>query len=191
LCDAIFLNYAWTEVHLIRTKDIISRYYPGRRHDVFAGIDVFGRGQEAKMDSHKTLAKIRSEDLSVAIFAPGWTLESLQQNVDIEEENGSDVCNLRFLEKNEAFWKTLWPYLSTAAIHSLPFSTSFCLGSGKFENRLGRMVYYGPWFNLAKQELQISVPGISRFYEGELMSWFRSGVYHLSHFQTPSTVVPV
>ncbi|KAJ8959126.1 hypothetical protein NQ318_022384 [Aromia moschata] len=38
-CDGIFLNYSWTEKQLINTVEVAKH----RNHDVFVGIDVFGR----------------------------------------------------------------------------------------------------------------------------------------------------
>lgn len=38
-CDGIFLNYTWTEQHLINSVEAAQH----RRYDVFVGIDIFGR----------------------------------------------------------------------------------------------------------------------------------------------------
>jgi endo-beta-N-acetylglucosaminidase D len=103
-------------------------------------------------------------------------LESLLGEINIFDKYGTDLCNKRFIEKNDMFWKLLWPHMCTNAIQSLPFYTTFCVGSGKFENRLGRMVHYGSWFNLSKQELQISIPGdrhrVARYFEGKIFHQF-------------------
>jgi endo-beta-N-acetylglucosaminidase D len=53
MCDGIFLNYTWGSDHLTRSNEIIKRYYPDRKYDIFVGIDVFGRGQLAQMESNK------------------------------------------------------------------------------------------------------------------------------------------
>jgi mannosyl-glycoprotein endo-beta-N-acetylglucosaminidase len=168
-CDGIFLNYNWRDEHLVRSKEIIQKSYPNRQHDVFVGIDVFGRGQVAKWQSHETLAQIRNHDLSVAIFAPGWTWESLHEKVSLFEECGTDDCNSSFLENNDTFWRLLWPHLPTNAVTHLPFRTTFCLGSGKFQNCGGQCDEARPWFNLTKQSHQMSVPigasGVSRCFE--------------------------
>lgn len=39
MCDGIFLNYVWTEKHLINTTEMAKC----RNFDVYVGIDVFGR----------------------------------------------------------------------------------------------------------------------------------------------------
>lgn len=39
--DGIFLNYNWTEAHLMRSVGAAGR---DRQTDVYVGVDVFGRG---------------------------------------------------------------------------------------------------------------------------------------------------
>ena len=40
-CDGIFLNYGWSEAHLMRSAGAAGR---DRLSDVYVGVDVFGRG---------------------------------------------------------------------------------------------------------------------------------------------------
>lgn len=40
-CDGIFLNYIWSEAHLMRSVGAAGR---DRQSDVYVGVDVFGRG---------------------------------------------------------------------------------------------------------------------------------------------------
>ena len=40
-CDGIFLNYNWSEAHLMRSVGAAGR---DRQADVYVGVDVFGRG---------------------------------------------------------------------------------------------------------------------------------------------------
>lgn len=167
-CDGIFLNYNWSPSHLKRTDDLIMRHYPHLRKNVFAGIDVFGRGQVAEFDTHKTLAQIKHHDFSVAIFAPGWTHESLNRLIDTEEKHGTNQCNEMFIEKNDKFWNLLWQHLNTRGPTEMPFFTSFCIGSGKIKNRLGRFQRKS-WFHLGRQEFQPSVPSaLSRYFDNAL-----------------------
>jgi len=42
VCDGIFLNYHWKESSLEQSKQLGSEL--GRIHDVYVGVDVFGRG---------------------------------------------------------------------------------------------------------------------------------------------------
>lgn len=137
------------------TLDGVRKMNPQRFKDVFVGVDIFGRNQVAKFDTHKTVARI-PERLSVALFATGWTLESIEVEIRKERrEFTHDEVNARFMERDLKFWGPLWEYLELSGPSKLPFYTSFCLGSGKFSNRLGMPVKQKPWFNLTKQELQV------------------------------------
>lgn len=51
LCDGILINYTWNEKNLERTAKILDEK-GGDIQKVFIGIDVFGRGQLAKFESH-------------------------------------------------------------------------------------------------------------------------------------------
>lgn len=57
----------------------------------------------------------RSHNLSVAIFAQGWTYET-QDN---------------FMEAEKVVWSSLAPYLAHHGPQCLPFRTSFCQGFGE------------------------------------------------------------
>ncbi len=92
-CDGIFLNYTWkcndVKNSLKNSMDFCD-FMVGDYSSVYVGIDVFGRNCFGGFDSAKALSMIRSEcrsrggdgQLSVAIFAPGWTHESM----DFDEE---------------------------------------------------------------------------------------------------------
>ena len=41
VCDGIFLNYNWSPDHLKHSIEIAGEK---RRHDIYVGVDVFGRG---------------------------------------------------------------------------------------------------------------------------------------------------
>ncbi|XP_058443671.1 cytosolic endo-beta-N-acetylglucosaminidase isoform X2 [Malaya genurostris] len=155
-CDGIFLNYTWSKQHLERSENFIRNYYPERKLDVYVGIDVFGRGQKAKLDTHSTLATIMAFKFSVAIFAPGWTFESLEESMR-RDQLDQDSSNVRFLKLNDRFWNMLWRYFFVRGPRELPFYTSFCLGSGKIRNRLGKQQTQS-WFNLSRQGFQPSIP---------------------------------
>lgn len=139
--------------------------YPSRAKDVFVGIDIFGRGQVGQLDTHKTFQRIPDE-LSVALFATGWTLESIE--VQMKHEGRpvwTQELNTRFLERDRQLWGSLWPFLVVYGPNRLPFYTSFCIGSGKFSNRLGMRVKRKSWFDLRKQELQPCNPSIERCFD--------------------------
>jgi len=138
--------------------------YP-RFKDIFVGIDIFGRNQVGKLDTYKTLEKI-PERMSVALFAVGWTLESVEH--EMREERKSfpyDETNKRFLARDVKFWEPMWKSLDLFGPKQLPFYTSFCMGSGNFSNRLGMMVKRRPWFNLTHQDYQPSVVAFNRNFD--------------------------
>lgn len=191
--DGILLNYWWSSEHLEKTMDIL-------KHDkeelakVYVGIDVFGRGQTAGFHSYEVSSKNSSEmssksvnndkmmhllqtmrpitnhNMSIGIFAPGWTFENMPNEHPMADE-ASDEINKKFLKRNTKFWTLLWNQLYTHGPNTLPFYTSFCLGSGKKLYRDGIQVSNEPWFNLMKQQYQPSVPSsyeyqFSEAYEG-------------------------
>lgn len=57
----------------------------------------------------------------------------------------------------------MWRYLNTYGINTLPFYTSFCIGSGKTKKRHGATISNKPWFNLCQQQYQPSIPGYHNF----------------------------
>jgi endo-beta-N-acetylglucosaminidase D len=57
---------------------------------------------------------------------------------------------------------------------SLPFTTSFCLGSGKKNFRLGNGQENSQWFNLAKQHFQPSIPMSS--YTEQVMNHYEASL---------------
>lgn len=59
----------------------------------------------------------------MAIFAQGWTYETLSKE---PEHNYLE----RFLNRDNAFWRSLWPFLFTHPITNL-FNTSFYIGTDK------------------------------------------------------------
>lgn len=94
----------------------------GCPQDVYVGVDVFGRGclGGGGWNTLEAVAKARSYNLSVAIFAPGWTWELATSPRD-------------FPEREERFWSLLLPQLATHG-PLLPhtegqiFSSEFSLG---------------------------------------------------------------
>lgn len=114
----------------------------------------------------QTLRQIKEFNFSVGIFAPGWTFENMP-NADPFAKEGSDDCNNQFLTRNNRFWGMLWKYLYSRGPNTLPFYTSFCVGSGKRQYRDGLAITNEPWFNLMEQEYQTSVPSLFKFHFNE------------------------
>lgn len=110
-----------------------------------------------ELNHFQTVRRIHDCNLSVGIFAPGWTFERMPDHHPMHSE-GRDSVNERFLERNNRFWSLLWRYFFTSGPNTLPFYTSFCLGSGKRQFRSGLRISNKPWFNLMEQQYQPSVP---------------------------------
>lgn len=115
------MNYNWDHFNLVTS----AFFAEGRQFDVYAGIDVFGRNTsyEAGPDCFRGLQVARNMDLSVAIFAPGWTHETT-------EAEPVDTFFYRFFLNDQVFWRALMPYLFTHPTNK-PFDTNFELGSNE------------------------------------------------------------
>ncbi|GAA5927875.1 uncharacterized protein JCM15063_006023 [Sporobolomyces koalae] len=83
-CDSIFLNYFWTTNEIDSTLGFLSNHHPRiSPARVFFGIDLFGRGSYGGggFDTWRAIEAIssatssESDSLSIALFAPGWTVE--------------------------------------------------------------------------------------------------------------------
>lgn len=77
---------------------------------------------------------------------------------------GTDESNYQFLARNNRFWGMLWKYLYSRGPNTLPFYTSFCMGSGKRQYRDGLAISNQAWFNLMEQEYQPSVPSLFQYH---------------------------
>ncbi|XP_076289893.1 cytosolic endo-beta-N-acetylglucosaminidase-like isoform X1 [Lasioglossum baleicum] len=158
-CDGIYLNYNWTKSKL-ENSCTLAKSRNRNIKDIYVGLDVWGRGcpSGGGFNSATALQQIRQQELSVAIFASGWTHEFFGPKTFYELEN--------------IFWTQLFPYLyiHIPIYENETFKTSFCHGSGSSyyncgEIQLERRVIDGkiifgqkPFYNLSKQKPQISVP---------------------------------
>lgn len=135
-CDGIFLNYTWTNEHLCRSQEAAGK----RNSDVYVGLDVFGRNfyEGGKFNTHKAMELARANNLSVAIFAQGWTYET--------QEN--------FEEAEDKLWQSLSPYLIHHGPKCIPFKTSFCQGIGEKKFMRGECRETSAWYNLCEQQYQ-------------------------------------
>lgn len=76
-CDGIFTNYWWRERSLAETAQAAARA-GGRAADVYVGVDCFARGDlcySAGPGCGLAVRLVREAGLSLALFAPGWSLE--------------------------------------------------------------------------------------------------------------------
>ncbi|KAK7201368.1 glycosyl hydrolase-like protein [Novymonas esmeraldas] len=71
--DGIFTNYFWNPMHLALTKTAAGP----RSASAYVGVDVFGRNMYGGggYNTHVAVAEAAQARLSVALFAPGWSLE--------------------------------------------------------------------------------------------------------------------
>lgn len=136
------------------------------------------------------MGPIEHYNLSTGIFAPGWTFEAIPNEHPTEGDVGTDGVNIQFLERNTRFWTRLWNHLYLRGPNTLPFYTTFCLGSGKRLYRDGTEVKGSkPWFNLMKQQFQPSVPSsyvynFEESYDGGSSIQFVEPVHNVRLFVT-------
>ncbi|XP_032831936.2 cytosolic endo-beta-N-acetylglucosaminidase [Petromyzon marinus] len=136
--DGIFLNYAWTSEGLVRSAELAG----SRRADVYAGVDVFGRGLPGREGyaARISMQEIWNLRLSAAIFAPGWVYERHERP--------------DFHNHQHRFWSAMVEHTNPHSVSALPISTSFCRGQGRNLYRRGKVCRAGPWHNLSSQNLQ-------------------------------------
>lgn len=138
----------------------------------------------------QNLRPIEHYNLSTGIFAPGWTFENIPDEHPTEGDVGTDGINIKFLERNTRFWTQLWNHLYLRGPNTLPFYTTFCLGSGKKLYHDGvEIVGSKPWFNLMKQQFQPSVPSsyvynFEESYDGGSCIQFVQPVHNVRLFVT-------
>ncbi|MQM01842.1 hypothetical protein Taro_034600 [Colocasia esculenta] len=76
LCDGIFINYSWKEPFPKYSAAVAG----DRKFDVYMGIDVFGRKTYGggQWNTNVALELLKKDDVSAAVFAPGWVYENKQ-----------------------------------------------------------------------------------------------------------------
>ncbi|XP_020585786.1 cytosolic endo-beta-N-acetylglucosaminidase 1-like [Phalaenopsis equestris] len=140
ICDGIFCNYRWKKNY---PKD--SGAVAGdRRFDVYMGIDVWGRGTYGggKWNTKVGLDALKKDDVSAAIFGPGWVYET-QQGPDFQ------TAQNRWWYIVEKSWEVLQSYPNM-----LPFYSNFNQGHGYQYSIGGFRVANSPWNNMACQGFQ-------------------------------------
>ncbi|EGC29850.1 hypothetical protein DICPUDRAFT_95866 [Dictyostelium purpureum] len=96
-CDGIFLNYTWNEKLLKESKELLDQQpekIKQRNLDVQPWTTVWGRGTfgGGNFNTSVGLNEANKNDLSSAIFAPGWTFESTPSS------------NKSIIEKERTLW---------------------------------------------------------------------------------------
>ena len=79
-CDGLFTNYWWGPPQLSLSVSLAGPSAPGtpdRRHDVYCGVDCFARNcsYAEGLGCAAPCRAARNAGLSLALFAPGWSLE--------------------------------------------------------------------------------------------------------------------
>mmetsp|Transcript_16600 Transcript_16600/g.48832 ORF Transcript_16600/g.48832 Transcript_16600/m.48832 type:complete len:503 (+) Transcript_16600:853-2361(+) len=146
IVDALFLNYWWNPEALQRSKAAARK----RALDVYAGIDVFGRGTYGGggMTCGKAVEAIRQAGVSCAVFAPGWVFEDAQF-----DKKAFDANSAKFWAQFEDGTFQRRP------LSGLPWATTFCAGSGDVFAIQGEVVRKDrPWAWLTEQTIHPTEP---------------------------------
>lgn len=140
LCDGIFTNYLWEEDFAKLSATVAG----DRKFDVYMGIDVFGRGTfgGGKWNTNVALDVIRKDDVSAAIFAPGWVYETKQPPEFQTAQN-------RWWALIEKSWGLMQNYPT-----SVPFYSDFDQGRGHHLSVGGKQISNVDWYNLSCQSFQ-------------------------------------
>ncbi|XP_057429460.1 cytosolic endo-beta-N-acetylglucosaminidase 1 isoform X2 [Lotus japonicus] len=140
ICDGIFVNYTWKENY----PKLSAAVAMDRKFDVYMGIDVFGRNTYGggQWNANVALDLLRKDDISAAIFAPGWVYET-KQPPDFETAQNS------WWGLVGKSWGILRNYLGV-----LPFYTNFDQGRGYHISVDGDHVSNANWCNISCQGFQ-------------------------------------
>ncbi|KAJ8432960.1 hypothetical protein Cgig2_032792 [Carnegiea gigantea] len=147
LCDGIFTNYSWKEDFAKLSATVAG----DRKFDVYMGIDVFGRNTfgGGKWNTNVALDVIRKDDVSAAIFAPGWVYETKQPPEFQTAQN-------RWWALIEKSWGLMQNYPT-----AVPFYSDFDQGRGHHLSVGGKQISNVDWYNLSCQSFQVKSDGDS------------------------------
>ncbi|GFP86568.1 cytosolic endo-beta-n-acetylglucosaminidase [Phtheirospermum japonicum] len=139
-CDGILVNYFWEEDYVKISADAAG----DRKFDVYMGVDVFGRGTYGggEWNTHVALDVMKKNDVSAAIYAPGWVYET-KQPPDFQ------TAQNRWWGLVEKSWGILQKYPK-----ALPFYSNFDQGHGYHISVDGQQVWNSPWNNISSQSFQ-------------------------------------
>ncbi|KFK24965.1 hypothetical protein AALP_AA8G048600 [Arabis alpina] len=184
LCDGIFMNYTWKENYPKASAEIAG----DRKHDVYMGIDVFGRGSfgGGQWTANVALDLLKKNDVSAAIFAPGWVYET-------EQPPDYHTAQNKWWSLVEKSWGIVQKYPQV-----LPFFSDFNQGLGSHVYLGGRKLLDAPWYNISCQSLQpllefnegknseilqVTVDGGEASYNGGGNVSFRGKLKRNAHFE--------
>ncbi|KAG8501382.1 hypothetical protein CXB51_003466 [Gossypium anomalum] len=140
ISDGIFINHTWKEDY----PKLSARVAGDRKFDVYMGIDVFGRGTfgGGQWTTNVALDVIKKEDVSAAVFAPGWVYET-KQPPDFQ------TAQNRWWALVEKSWGIVQNYPKV-----LPFYSNFDQGRGNHISIDGAQVLSTQWNNISSQSFQ-------------------------------------
>ncbi|KAI6670183.1 hypothetical protein NL676_005068 [Syzygium grande] len=140
LCDGIFVNYSWQENY----PRLSATAAGDRKYDVYMGIDVFGRNTYGggQWKANVALDVLKKDEVSAAIFAPGWVYETKQPpNFETAQNHWWSLV--------ENSWGVLQRYPK-----SLPFHSNFDQGRGYHYSVDGSQISEASWCNISCQSFQ-------------------------------------
>ncbi|KAL2896253.1 Cytosolic endo-beta-N-acetylglucosaminidase 2 [Bienertia sinuspersici] len=140
LCDGIFTNYTWK----VDYPKLSANTAGDRKFDVYMGIDVFGRNTYGggQWSTNIALDVIKKDDVSAAIFAPGWVYEN-------KEPPDFQTAQNRWWGLVEKSWGVMQNYP-----RAIPFHSDFDQGRGHHFSLDGRQLSDADWCNLSCQSFQ-------------------------------------
>ncbi|CAN4098058.1 unnamed protein product [Withania somnifera] len=140
ISDGIFVNYTWRENYPKHSAEVAG----DRKFDVYMGIDVFGRNTYGggQWTTNVALDVIKMDNVSAAIFAPGWVYET-KQLPDFQ------TAQNRWWALVERSWDISQNYPQT-----LPFYSNFDQGRGYQFSVDGKQISQTPWNNISSQSFQ-------------------------------------
>uniref|UniRef100_A0A0E0PL26 mannosyl-glycoprotein endo-beta-N-acetylglucosaminidase n=1 Tax=Oryza rufipogon TaxID=4529 RepID=A0A0E0PL26_ORYRU len=140
LCDGLFSNYTWKAKYPQESAVVAGE----RKYDVYMGIDVYGRNTfgGGQWNTNVALDLLKKDDVSAAIFAPGWVYETKQPPNFRTAQN-------RWWGLVQESWGVLQSYPK-----QLPFYSDFDQGHGYQVSIEGVKVYGAPWDNISCQSFQ-------------------------------------
>ncbi|EFH38707.1 glycosyl hydrolase family 85 protein [Arabidopsis lyrata subsp. lyrata] len=130
-----------------------------RKFDVYMGIDVFGRGSfgGGQWTVNAALDLLKRNNVSAAIFAPGWVYETAQPPNFHTAQN-------KWWSLVEKSWGIVQTYPQV-----LPFYSDFNQGFGYHVSLEGRQLSDAPWYNISCQSLQNSMKKTTKISSTSLL----------------------
>ncbi|ETL79433.1 hypothetical protein L917_19939 [Phytophthora nicotianae] len=146
--DGFYVDYGWTP----DDAKFSAAFDLDRRYDIFMGIDVFGRHGMlggGKMKCGEPLRLAWNAGVSAAVFAPGWTYECYQHEV----QQDFVVVENRFWSTVRESWKGKSPCYDALGGQNCLY-TAFNIGRGVGVWTEGKRVGTSTWSNMTELDIQ-------------------------------------